>query len=137
MRESGMPRDIGPFQFEILASLQAHPGDAYGLTIRDRVKERSGREPSIGAIYTALERLESMGLVSSWWGEPTEERGGRRKRLYRIEASGELAARRFEARFAAALGASAASAAGFVTQVRWRLQTRLSRLADRLAPVWG
>ena len=54
-----------------------------GLTIRDRIQERSGREPSVGAIYTALERLERKGFVSSWWGEPTEERGGRRKRSTR------------------------------------------------------
>jgi DNA-binding PadR family transcriptional regulator len=99
-------RDIGPFEFEILATLQRQPRDAYGRTIRDRIKEHSGREPSIGAIYTALERLERKGLVSSRWGEPTDERGGRRKRLYKIEASGEVAARRFEARFSA-FGASA------------------------------
>jgi hypothetical protein len=37
-------------------------------------------------------------MVSSQWGEPTEERGGRRKRLYKIEGSGELAAHRFEVR---------------------------------------
>jgi DNA-binding PadR family transcriptional regulator len=94
-----LARDIGPFEFEILATLLAQPRDAYGLTIRDRIKERSGREPSVGAIYTALERLERKGMVSSWWGEPTEERGGRRKRLYKIEGVGALAARRFEARF--------------------------------------
>jgi len=93
-----MPRDIGPFEFEILATLLAQPRDAYGLTIRDRIRKRSGREPSIGAIYTALERLERKGMVSSWWGEPTEERGGRRKRLYKIEVPGERAARSFENR---------------------------------------
>ena len=95
-----MARDIGPFEFEILATLLDQPRDAYGLTIRDRIKERGGREPSVGAVYTALERLERRGLISSWWGEPTEERGGRRKRLYKIEASGELAARRWGARLA-------------------------------------
>jgi PadR family transcriptional regulator, regulatory protein PadR len=102
MKDCLVPRDIGPFEFEILATLLAQPRDAYGLTIRDRIKERSstGHGPSVGAIYTALERLERKGLVSSWWGEPTEERGGRRKRLYKVEAPGELAARRFEARFA-------------------------------------
>ena len=105
-----MARDIGPFQFEILETLQAQPRDAYGLTIRDRIKQRSGHEPSIGAIYTALERLERQGFVSSWWGEPTEERGGRRKRLYKIEAPGELTARRFAARYSG-FGATAAAAA--------------------------
>ena len=83
-----MARDIGPFQFEILETLQAQPRDAYGLTIRDRIKQRSGHEPSIGAIYTALERLEAKGFVSSWTGGATAERGGRAKRFYRIEAPG-------------------------------------------------
>ena len=99
MRESAVPREIGPFEFEILNTLQARPHDAYGLTVRDRISERAGRQVSVGAIYTALERLERKGLVSSRWGEPTDERGGRRKRLYKIEAPGELAARRFAARF--------------------------------------
>lgn len=96
-----MARDIGPFEYEILATLLAQPRDAYGLTIRDRIKERNGRDVSPGAVYTALERLERKGLVSSGWGEATEVRGGRRKRLYKIEASGELAVGRFEARFSA------------------------------------
>jgi len=91
-------RDIGLLEFEILATLLAQPQDAYGVTIRDRIEERAGRKVSIGAIYTVLERLERKGFVSSWWGEPTEERGGRRKRLYKIEAAGELAGGRFEAR---------------------------------------
>jgi DNA-binding PadR family transcriptional regulator len=106
-----MAREIGPFEFEILATLLAQPGDAYGLTIRDRIEERSGREPSIGAIYTALERLERKGMVSSWWSEPTEERGGRRKRLYKIEGAGELAARRFKARFSTIVPAIASALA--------------------------
>ena len=105
-----MARDIGPFEFEILATLLAQPSDAYGLTIRDRIKKRSGHEPSVGAIYTALERLERKGMVSSWWGEPTEERGGRRKRLYKVEGAGELAARRFETRVSNFRDATAVSA---------------------------
>lgn len=94
-----MAREIGPFEFEVLATLMAQPYDAYGLTIRDRIKERNDHDVSAGAVYTALERLERKGLVTSRWGEATAARGGRRKRLYKIEPSGELAARRFKARF--------------------------------------
>jgi PadR family transcriptional regulator, regulatory protein PadR len=90
---------IGPFEFDLLASLIQQPRDAYGLSIRDRLEERLGRKVSLGAVYTALERLEAKGLVSSWWTEGTQERGGRRKRLYRIDAPGELAANRFVSRF--------------------------------------
>ena len=102
-----MARDIGAFEFEILATLLMQPHDAYGVTICDRLKERAHRDISPGAVYTALDRLERRGLISSWWGEPTAERGGRRKRLYKIEAPGELAARRFEARIAPHLTAPA------------------------------
>jgi PadR family transcriptional regulator, regulatory protein PadR len=99
---------IGPFEYELLATLMIQPRDAYGLTIRDRIAERAERNISLGAVYTALDRLERKGMVWSWWGEPTEERGGRRKRLYKIEAPGELAARRFESRFAPSGAAAAA-----------------------------
>lgn len=88
-------REIGSFEFQILATLMAKRSDAYGLTIRDRIKETFEREVSVGAIYTSLNRLEDKGFVSSKWGESTEERGGRRKRLYEITANGEQAARRF------------------------------------------
>jgi DNA-binding PadR family transcriptional regulator len=90
---------IGPFEFDLLASLIQQPRDAYGLSLRDRLEERLERKVSLGAVYTTLERLEAKGMISSWWSEGTAERGGRRKRLYRIEAPGEHAARQFVARF--------------------------------------
>jgi DNA-binding PadR family transcriptional regulator len=53
-----------------------------------RVAERTDQTRSLAAIYAALDRLQTKGMVSSRWGEPTPERGGRRKRYYKIEASG-------------------------------------------------
>ena len=53
--------------------------DAHGATVRREIGERAGREVSISAVYT-LERLERKGLVRSRIGEPTPERGGRRRR---------------------------------------------------------
>jgi PadR family transcriptional regulator len=58
------------------------------VPVRDEVEKRTGRTLSSGAVYTALDRLTARGLVSSWLGEPTAERGGRRKRLYQIERPG-------------------------------------------------
>jgi PadR family transcriptional regulator, regulatory protein PadR len=95
---------IGPFEFDVLASLIQQPNDAYGLSLRDRLEERLGRTVSLGAVYTALERLEAKGMVGSWWTDGTPERGGRRKRLYRIEAPGEEAANVFASRFQHGLG---------------------------------
>ena len=108
-----MQRDVlGSFEFQILSVLQQQPRDAYGATIQERIHGRTGRERSIGALYTALDRLENKGFVSSWWGEPTSERGGRRKRYYKIEVSGVEALRRSQAvldRFRGSLAPEAAS----------------------------
>jgi DNA-binding PadR family transcriptional regulator len=73
--------------------------DAYGASIQERIRQRAGRDVSLGAIYTALERLEKKGFVSSSWGEATPERGGRRKRYYKIEGEGVAAVRRSEQMF--------------------------------------
>jgi PadR family transcriptional regulator PadR len=101
---------IGPFEFDLLASLIDQPADAYGITVRDRLQERLGRAVSIGSVYATLERLETKGLISSWWVDGGQERGGRRKRLYRIEASGHLAASRFANRFKNSVSALAGGA---------------------------
>jgi DNA-binding PadR family transcriptional regulator len=61
------------------------------VTIRREIEGRTERTISPGALYTALERLEKRGLVSSRLGEPTPERGGKRKRLYTLQPAGERA----------------------------------------------
>jgi DNA-binding PadR family transcriptional regulator len=63
------------------------------MTVRREIEQRTGRDVSIGAIYTTLQRLESKGYVSSAVGEPTAERGGRAKRMFRLEAEGRRALR--------------------------------------------
>lgn len=84
-------------QLLLLALLRLEDG-AWGVPIRQEIEKRTGRQISAGAVYTALSRLESRGFVSSWLGEPTAERGGRRKRKYRIESSGtEALSRSYQA----------------------------------------
>jgi PadR family transcriptional regulator, regulatory protein PadR len=85
---------LGEFEQLILFALLRLGDEAYGVTVRDEIESRTGREISAGAVYTALERLETRGFVSSWFGEPTAARGGRRKRHYRIEPAGQRALRR-------------------------------------------
>ena len=92
---------LGPFEYQVLQVLQLHPTDAYGVSIGDRLEERIGKRPSIGALYTTLDRLEAKGYVSSSWGEATAERGGRRKKYFKLEAAGQFAMTRTQAAYGA------------------------------------
>jgi DNA-binding PadR family transcriptional regulator len=77
----------------VLLALVRLKENAYGMTVRREIEARTGRNLSIGAVYATLDRLQAKGFVSSSVGEPTAERGGRAKRLFRIEADGEVALR--------------------------------------------
>ena len=79
---------LGAFEQVVLAALLHLREKAYGASIRREIDERTGRDVSLGAIYTTLERLEEKGLVSSRLGEATPERGGRAKRYFKIKAPG-------------------------------------------------
>ncbi len=65
--------------------------DAYGATIRRLIEEATERQVSIGAIYTTLDRLQAKGLVTAHIGEPTGERGGRRRKVYTLQRAGREA----------------------------------------------
>jgi DNA-binding PadR family transcriptional regulator len=82
---------IGEFEQLILFALVRLGPRAYGVTVRREIEARTGRAISPGALYTALDRLEKRGFVSSRLGEPTPERGGKRKRLYTLQPAGERA----------------------------------------------
>lgn len=77
-------------QVVMLAVAQLGAG-AYGVTVRREIEERTGRSLSHGAVYSTLYRLEEKGYLSSWRGEATPERGGRAKRLFRVEPAGARA----------------------------------------------
>ena len=86
-----MGDSIGEFEQLILLALLRLGDDAYGVTVRREIESRTGRIISSGAVYTALERLEARGYVSSELGEPTPQRGGRRKKFYHLEPAGARA----------------------------------------------
>lgn len=79
-------------QVVLLAILHLGP-DAYGTTIRREIERRTGRSIAVGALYTALERLERKGLVTSDMSDPTPERGGRSRRYVRLQPAGRAALR--------------------------------------------
>lgn len=94
-----MPRSqyLGSLEQIVLLSLVRLQDNAYGMTVRRDIAERTGRDISVGAVYATLERLENSRFVSSFTGEPTAERGGRRRRYFRIEIDGRRALERSQA----------------------------------------
>jgi PadR family transcriptional regulator, regulatory protein PadR len=85
---------LGEFEHIVILALLRLAGRAYGVTVRQEIEGRTGREVSIGAIYATLDRLETKGYVKSQFGEPTPERGGRSKRFFHVTAKGMSAVNR-------------------------------------------
>ncbi|MGD2123244.1 MAG: PadR family transcriptional regulator [Gemmatimonadota bacterium] len=85
-----LPKDRRLREFEelVLLSVLIATPDAYGPSLQQILEEEAGRKASLGAIYTALERLARKGLVLSELGDPTPVRGGRRKRHYELTPEG-------------------------------------------------
>ena len=92
---------LGTLEQIVLLAAMRLGDDAYGMTIRDEIEKRTGRAVSFGAVYVTLQRLEDKGLVSSWVGEPTAERGGRAKRFFQVTANGRQAVRKVQNAIAA------------------------------------
>jgi PadR family transcriptional regulator PadR len=84
---------LGDFEQLVLLGVLRLADEAYGAAIRQEIHSRSGRDVSINAVYTTLERLQGKGLLRSWVGEPTPQRGGRRRKFYALRPSGEAALR--------------------------------------------
>ncbi|MBO6522814.1 MAG: PadR family transcriptional regulator [Balneolaceae bacterium] len=75
----------------ILLSVWKLQGEAYGLQIRTYLSELVEQELSVGAVYVPLKRLKKRGYLSSWDSDPTDERGGRTKRFYKLTEKGVTA----------------------------------------------
>jgi PadR family transcriptional regulator, regulatory protein PadR len=86
---------LGEFEYLLLTAAVRLGEEAYGAAIRREVEEATGRRCSIGALYTTLDRLEMKGLLKTWMGDPTPQRGGRPKRMARVTAKGVHAATAF------------------------------------------
>ncbi|MGH9409830.1 MAG: PadR family transcriptional regulator [Vicinamibacterales bacterium] len=82
---------LGEFEQLVLLAIIHQDEDAYGVTIRREIERRTRRTVAVGALYTALDRLEAKGLVTSAMSLPTRERGGRSKRFFTVTTAGEKA----------------------------------------------
>ena len=84
---------LGDFEQLVLLGVLRLADEAYGASIRQEIHARSGRDVSINAVYPTLDRLEAKGLLRSWVGEPTAQRGGRRRKFYAVTPAGVTAMR--------------------------------------------
>lgn len=80
---------LGEFEELILLLIILLNEDAYGLAIRKALQEQANRTVTIGAVHGTVNRLEKKGFIESSLGGASELRGGRRKRLFTITASGK------------------------------------------------
>lgn len=80
---------LGEFEQMVLLSIMRLGNDAYGLAIKDELEAVAGRSPSSGGLYTTLDRMEKKGLVASFAGPGTVDRGGRPRRYVRVTPDGQ------------------------------------------------
>lgn len=79
---------LGEFEEIVLLTVAVMEGGAYGVALTHEIIEQTGRSVRLNQIHAALQRLEDKSMVQSEMGEPTAERGGRRKRLFTVTAYG-------------------------------------------------
>jgi DNA-binding PadR family transcriptional regulator len=83
---------LGEFEYLMITAARLLGEEAYGAAIRKAIEDATGRRCSLGALYTTLTRLEEKGLIKTWMGDPSPQRGGRPKRMVRVTAKGIRAA---------------------------------------------
>ena len=81
-------RLLTDFEIMILLAIMRVGDDAYGVTIAREIEQTAGRNVQLPAVYVALDRLEKQGLVRSWVGEATPQRGGRAKKHFALTRAG-------------------------------------------------
>jgi DNA-binding PadR family transcriptional regulator len=84
---------LGELEQVILFALARLGGEAHGVAIALEIEGRTGRSVAAGALYTVLERLQDKGFVEAWIGDSSPERGGRRRKVYRLLPAGARALR--------------------------------------------
>lgn len=80
---------LGEFEEVVLLLVGILGESAYALNVALEFKSQTGRPVSIGSVHSTMDRLSDKGFLTSEMGEPTASRGGRRKRIYTITASGQ------------------------------------------------
>src|ERR1700689_2056030 len=86
---------LGEFEYLTLTAATRLGDHAYGAAIRKEIEHATVHRCSIGGLYTTLDRLEAKGMIKTWMGNPTPERGGRSKRMVGVLAKDIEAATAF------------------------------------------
>jgi PadR family transcriptional regulator PadR len=81
--------NLGELEELVLLTVGILFPEAYGVAVMDEIENRAGRVLNISAVHAVLTRLEEKGLLKSRMGEPSDERGGRRKRIFTLTAAGK------------------------------------------------
>lgn len=81
---------LGEFEELVLLTIAGLGSEGYGVRVKEEIEKTSGRRISIGALHSTITRLEEKSFLKSWLGEPTQERGGRRKRYFEVTQRGKV-----------------------------------------------
>jgi PadR family transcriptional regulator PadR len=85
-----MKNYLDDFEELVLLTIASLSTEAYGVSIKNQVESQLGYRVSIGTLHSTIARLEERRLLVSYMGEPTKERGGRRKRFYQLTERGKV-----------------------------------------------
>lgn len=83
--------NLGEFEEIVLLTIASLMEEAYSVNIVDEIASVTGRKTKLGVVHAVLNRLEDKGYITSELGEPTKERGGRRKRFFQVAHAGKVA----------------------------------------------
>jgi DNA-binding PadR family transcriptional regulator len=86
-----MKLSLGEFEEIVLLTVGVLYNEAYGVAIKDEIEQRLKRKVSVGALQSALHRMEKKGYLESRTGDPEDQRGGKPKRFFTITALGKQA----------------------------------------------
>ena len=82
---------LGEFEELVLLTVASLYDEAYGVSVKEEIERRCDRDVSIGSLHSTIARLEDKGYLKSWLGEPSQVRGGRRKRYFQVTDAGKTA----------------------------------------------
>ncbi len=83
--------NLGEFEEVVLLTIAALMEDAYSVSICDEIERVTNRKVKLSVVHAVLNRLDKKGFVKSHLGDPTNERGGRRKRFFTVTHAGKVA----------------------------------------------